>query len=220
MPIRLWSTVTSQRASRPLFQVTGYATSDLAATGAASTLGSLVDARLQVRLERAELGLRPVVPDRGHPAAPLAQQALEPGGLHDRRVARDRGPVVALPLHAVALRAHAHEFALAERLGRARAEERLVVRLARDDRAREHPLVEETAELRALAVVRADPVGLVPDVVRAPGDRVGLAPELRDPPAVVDVLGVDRELHDLADRQVQLVDRGGAVRIRELPVEL
>src|SRR5919201_4137922 len=192
MPIRLWSTVTSQRATRPLFHVAGYATSDLAATRR-----PLEDARLHVRLEGAELGRRPVVADRRHAAAAVAEEALEARRLDDRRVARDRGAVVALALRAVALGADALPLALAERLGGARADEGLVVGLARHDRAREHPLVEEAAELDALAVVRADAVGLVPDVVRASWDRVRLAAELRDPPAVVDVLRVDRELRAL-----------------------
>src|SRR6478672_8523428 len=109
MPIRLWSTVTSQDATRPLFHVTGYAASDLAATRARS----LVDVRLQVLLESAELLLGPVAADVRHAAASVSDDRLERGRLDERRVRRERRPVVALPLKAVALRAHAFPLGLA-----------------------------------------------------------------------------------------------------------
>ena len=74
IPMRLWSTVTSQLASLPSFHETGYAGSALAATRARS----LVDVRLRVREQRRHLRLRPAVADRRHVAAPVA---------HDRREA-------------------------------------------------------------------------------------------------------------------------------------
>src|SRR4051812_39661845 len=123
MPIRLWSTVTSQDATRPLFQVTGYAASDLAATRARS----LVDVRLQIPLECAELLLRPVAADIGHSATAFPHDRLEGRRLHERRVRRERRPVVALCLHAVALRAHALPLGLAELLRGLGRDEPLVV---------------------------------------------------------------------------------------------
>src|SRR5947207_14760999 len=110
MPIRLWSTVTSQLATRPLFHVTGYVASDLAATRGRS----FVDVGLDVRLERAVLLLRPVVSDGGHEPAPVVHDVLDGRRLHERRIARDGGPVVALPLWAVAFCADALPLALAE----------------------------------------------------------------------------------------------------------
>ena len=76
------------------------------------------------------------------------------------------------------------------------------------------------AELTALAFVGPDLFRPEPRLRRLLGDRVELSAELRDPPAVVDVLGVDLDADDPVDRSVQLVDRDGAVRIREPPVEL
>jgi len=43
------------------------------------------------------------------------------------------------------------------------------------------------AELTALALERPPPVGAEPEVVRLAGNRVELALQRRDPPAVVDV---------------------------------
>src|SRR5262249_24891322 len=61
---------------------------------------------------------------------------------------------------------------------------------------------------------------LEPRVIRMAGDGVELPLERRDPPAVIDVLRVDVDLHDAVHGYVQLVDRDRAVRVRELPVEL
>src|SRR3954468_17872754 len=152
MPIRLWSTVTSQDAMRPLFQVTGYGASDLAAT----RRRSLVDVRLEVPLECAELLLGPVAADTRHPAAAFPHDRLECGRLHERRVRRERRPVVTLCLQPVALRAHALPLRLAELLGGMGRDEALEIVLALDDRAREHALVVDAAELCALALERPD----------------------------------------------------------------
>src|SRR3954447_14286945 len=81
MPILLWSTVTSQEATRPLFHVTGYAASDLAATRGRS----LVDVRFQVLLQRLELRVRPVAADAGHAAATVPHDRLEGGRLAEGR---------------------------------------------------------------------------------------------------------------------------------------
>src|SRR5882724_5351964 len=122
IPMRLWSTVTSHLAIRPSFHDTGYTASVLTATRACP----LVDTLLQVHLECAHLHVAPVVADRGHEDAALAQQALEARLLHQDRVGGDRRPIVALALHAVALRAHADPLRLPKRLRRAGADERLV----------------------------------------------------------------------------------------------
>jgi hypothetical protein len=80
--------------------------------------------------------------------------------------------------------------------------------------------VEDPAELAALAPVGPGLFGAEPRVVRLSGNGVELAAELGDPPAVVDVVRVDREGDDLVRGRVELVDRDRAVRVRELPVEL
>src|SRR5436190_19925424 len=159
MPIRLWSTVTSQDATRPLFQVTGYAASDLAATRARS----LVDVRLHILLQRLELCVGPVAADGRHPPAPVSHDRLERRRLDERRVGRERRTVVAFALHPVALRAHSFPLRLAELLRRSRRDELLVVGIALDDRAREHALVVDAAELGALAVEGPGLVRLIPD---------------------------------------------------------
>src|SRR3954454_16279483 len=92
IPIRLWSTVTSQRAIRPLRHVTGYTASDLAATRACS----LVDVRLRIRDQRAHLLVVPGVADRRHLSTPVADDHLETARLGEQRVARERGAVDAL----------------------------------------------------------------------------------------------------------------------------
>src|ERR1700730_10273148 len=68
IPIRLWSTVTSQLATLPSFHVTGYTASDLTATRARS----LVDLRLRVVEQRLHLRIGPAVADRRHLAPPVA----------------------------------------------------------------------------------------------------------------------------------------------------
>src|SRR3954466_8290127 len=98
IPIRLWSTVTSQLATRPLRHETGYAASDLTATRACS----LVDMRLRVCDECVHLLVVPGVADRRHLAAPVADDRLESARLRDQRVVRQRRAEAALALHAVA----------------------------------------------------------------------------------------------------------------------
>src|SRR3954465_15231289 len=73
IPMRLWSTVTSQRATRPLRHETGYTASDLTATRARS----LVDVRLRVHGERLHLLVGPRVADRRHLPAPVADDRFE-----------------------------------------------------------------------------------------------------------------------------------------------
>src|SRR5213592_4945872 len=125
IPIRLWSIVTSQRATRPLRHVTGYTASDLAATRARS----LVDVCLRVLDERLHLRVVPAVADRRHLAAAVADDRLQACRLREQRVARERGPVAALALHAVARRADALELALPELLRRLLRRERAIVGL-------------------------------------------------------------------------------------------
>ncbi len=110
------------------------------------------------------------------------------GGLE--RTVLQRRAVVALALDAVALRADADE-----RLGRDGAARRRVGWPGRPRTAAVLTTLtvafisawQDPAELGALAVVRADLVGLEPGVVDTPRDRVDLAAERRDPPAVDDV---------------------------------
>src|SRR3954469_4276561 len=115
-PIRLWSTVTSHRATRPLRQLT------------ATAARSLVDVRLRVRDERIDLLVRPGVADRRHEAAPVAHDRCERGLLRDERARAQGETVPTLAVHPVAGRARALELRPAE-LGarRRRCELRLVL---------------------------------------------------------------------------------------------
>src|SRR5436309_11253726 len=151
IPIRLWSTVTSQRATRPVVHEAGR----LAANGARS----LVDVRLGVRRQRLQLRGRPRVGDRRHLAAAVAHDRGEPGALRQQRIAREVGTVAALSLHPVAGRAHALELGTAEVADRGRADVPAVVLRRRSDDPRPHRLVVEAAELRGLPVVGPGPVG-------------------------------------------------------------
>src|SRR5262249_2866185 len=86
--------------------------------------------------------------------------------------------------------------------------------------AREHVRVLVAAELAALALVRPRLVRGEVQVVRPSGNRVELALERGDPPAVRDVIGDDVEL-DVAPRgDAHSLDLDEAVRIDEVPVEL
>src|SRR3954447_25490421 len=183
IPIRLWSTVTSQLASLPFFHETGYAGSALAATRARS----LVDVRLRILQERRHLRLRPAVADGRHVAAAVSHDRFEPRRLRQQLVLRQVGAVAALALHAVTRRADALELRAPELARRGRARERAVVAVGGREHARVHRLVIQAAELRALPVVRAGTVGFEPDVVRPARNRLDLPAELRDPPAVHDV---------------------------------
>src|SRR3954471_11825373 len=200
IPIRLWSTVTSQRATRPFRQLTGYTASDLTATGARP----LVDVRLRVADERVHLLLRPGVADRRHLAPPVANDRLEAAPLRDEGVVGERRAVAALALHAVARRADTLVLGLAEPDRRAGADERLVVGRRLDDDGRLHLRVERPAELGALALVASPPLRLEPRVVDAARDRLDLALQLRDPPAVHDVRRDHPQLDLRAQRHVQV----------------
>src|SRR4051794_10589612 len=217
IPIRLWSTVTSHFATRPLRHDTGYTASDLAATRACS----LVDVRLRVPDERVHLLVVPAVADRRHCAAPVAHDRLETGGLREQDVAVQRRTVTALPLVAVARRADALVLGAAElRRRRVLAQRRPVARLVGDDDARVHLRVERPADQTAVTGVRAGLRRLEPRVVRAARDRLDLPLQLRHPEAVDDVVGLDGQPHVPADRHEEVVDRARPVRIVELPVEL
>src|SRR4030088_311285 len=72
IPMRLWSSVTSQLATLPFFHVTGSTASDLAATRARS----LVDVCLRVLEQRVHLRIRPAVPDRRHLAPSCAHDGV------------------------------------------------------------------------------------------------------------------------------------------------
>ena len=84
----------------------------------------------------------------------------------------------------------------------------------------DHVRVLVAAELTALSLERPRPVGAEPEVVRLAGDRVELALERRDPPAVVDVLRRDHELDVAVRRDPHPLDLDDAVRVDEVPVEL
>src|SRR3954471_22261433 len=208
-PIRLWSTVTSHRATRPLRQLT------------ATAARSLVDVRLRVRDERVDLVVRPRVADRRHQAASFAHDRCERRLLREDRVRAQGGTVPAFALHAVAGRARALELRAAELGARRRGcELRLVLGGVEGDDARLHLRVERAADEAAVPLVRPGPVDLEARVVDAAGNRLELAAELRDPEAVDHVAGHDGQAHLRSDRDVERVDRLRPVRIVELPVEL
>src|SRR5207237_6675561 len=100
----------------------------------------------------------------------VADDRLEPFPVGEERARRDLGPVVALSLQAVALRAHAHPLGAPELLRRLRGEPALVVGARLDDHAGLHRGVEDPAEPAALAAVGADSGRLEPGVVRLAGD--------------------------------------------------
>src|SRR5581483_2698613 len=108
-PMRLWSSVTSQLATRPLFHDTGQAVSALTAIRS-----SLVDVCLHVGRERLHLRGRPRVADRGHLDPALAHALLEPGALDEERALLEIRAVSALAVHAVARCARAHVLRVAE----------------------------------------------------------------------------------------------------------
>ena len=85
---------------------------------------------------------------------------------------------------------------------------------------REHRRVLEAAELGTLAAEGAELRRPESQVVGPSRNRVDLAAERGDPPAVVDVVRDDRQAHRLVERQAQVVDRDRAVGVDELPVVL
>src|SRR5712692_3805248 len=185
----------------------------------AATRRPLVDALLQVGEERLHLLARPAVRDGRHRVPALPDQLLQTLPLREQGVGRDVGPEAALALEAVALRARPLPLAATEGAVRGGEPRRVVgLRLDVDDGL--HRRVEDPAELTALPAVRSDAVRLEPCVRHVAGNGVELAAELRDPPAVVNVLRGDVDAHRSVDRRVQFVDRDLPVGIRELPVEL
>src|SRR5689334_25235111 len=216
--MRLWSTVVSQLDSRPRETTieTG-GRSALAATGTTD-----LEARVQVGDQRVDLELRPVVPHGGHLADAGPEDARQPRLVAEQRVRRDVRADRALAGEAVALRANPDEGLLAERLlvGLPLLDERGVPGGGEHLHLREHLGVEQPAELGALAAEGAELRREPRRLVGMARDRVELATERRHPPAVVDVVRDDPQAHRLVVRQPQVIDRDGAVRVRELPVVL
>src|SRR5690242_11146611 len=118
IPIRLWSTVTSHRATRPLRHETG-----LPATRACP----LEDVTLCVLHQRLDLRVRPRVRNGRHLPESVADDRREALRLGEQRVRRDRRAVAALAGQPVAGRADARELALAEALCGLRRDKGLVV---------------------------------------------------------------------------------------------
>src|SRR5581483_6982537 len=117
MPMRLWSTVTSQLATRPRCHC---------GTAAASALAATAEPPPHVGSERAALVVRPAAPDRRHrrpsgPAEAVAQHARERRLVLQRPRLGDGGPHEPLAAEAVAGGAGARPLLRAERLRRARA---------------------------------------------------------------------------------------------------
>src|SRR5204863_3428327 len=172
------------------------------------------------------LCLRPGVADRRHrpPRAgeAVAEDALQPRLLREQRVVGDRRGVAALPEVAVASRADAVPDLLADRLLPGREVVPVgPLRVGLDSRA--HGSVEYAAELSTLAVVAPGRVRPEPEVVDPARDRLDLAAERRDPPAVDDVRRHDLEVYDRAHGDVERPDRTRLVRgvgVVELPVVL
>src|SRR5205085_10129784 len=144
--------------------------------------------------------------DGGHLDSAVLKQRLERRRLFEDWVAAEVGAECSLRVKAVAGRADPVEGHLPEVGGAVRLRRRFtgVPRLeiaARDGLdGGEHVWVLVAAEFAALALERPGPVGATPEVVRLAGDRVELALERRDPPAVVDVLRIDDQL-DVAMRR-------------------
>src|SRR5712691_13234890 len=163
MPIRLWSVVVSQLATRPSYHA-GRAGSTSVLT---ATFRS--EARLQVADRRVHQLVVPRRSDRRHLPEAVAQQLAQRRWIAERRVRRDRGADQSLAAEAVARRADADERLLAD------AGRRL--RCRNDLHEAAHRRVLDPAELGAANSVRADLLRLEPRVVRLAGDRVDLAAE-------------------------------------------
>src|SRR5712692_8504158 len=112
MPIRLWSVVVSQLATRPSYQAGGAANNSvLTATGVSPPCP---EARLQVADRRIHQLVVPRRADGRHLPEAVAQQVTQGFRRAERRVRRDRGADQSLAAEAVAGRAHADERLLAE----------------------------------------------------------------------------------------------------------
>src|SRR5512133_1552435 len=219
--MRLWSTVVIHDATRPRRQSARYV------SVLTATRRTLVNVPPDVGVEREELLVRPAERDRRHVArgrrdAVLAvdEQGMQALRLGQQRVRLDRRAVPALSLEAVALGADADPLVPAEISRRSRGEPRPVVAQGLREDPRLHLCVEDTAELAAAPSVDPHLISLEPRVILPARDRVELAAEGRDPPAVNDVVRVDVDADDAMDGNVHLVDRDRARRIGELPVEL
>ena len=183
IPMRLWSTVDEparDAAVLPRHRVDRFGSSR-------HLRRSLVDVRLHVRASACSCFFVHVSPTAGifpRPFCTIDEQRRPSASAAgcSRGSARSRpGPVI--PWHV----AQTPWNSARPRPVFAVAEIALVVGVVRDDHARGHRRVVEAAQLRALADVRALLVGLEPGVVRDARDRLDLAAELRDPPAVDDV---------------------------------
>src|SRR5579884_84978 len=186
MPIRLWSTVVSQEATRPRRQSARYG---WAVSAPATTLRPLLRELLRVRDERVDLVAGPVLADGRHQPGPVAQQRLDPLAVAEQRVAAERRADV-LVREAVARLADALPLLAPQRVRprcrRALRDERLVLRARHDVDDAGHQRMLDAAELRAACHIVADR-RVEPGVVRLAGDRVVLAAQVGHPPGVVDV---------------------------------
>ena len=141
---------------------------------------------------------------------------------------RDHRPEVALPGEPVTLGADAvPRLPPQGELGRSglvlagqKPQAALVHRRRDDLHRRRHDGVEDSAELGAAPLEDAFARRLEPEHVRPPRDGVALSGELGHPPAVVDVVGDELELHRPVDREHEPVDGDLAVGVDVLPVEL
>src|SRR3712207_1514160 len=182
--MRLWSTVVSQRVTLPVVHgtrrtcVSALVATRLLPLGLLATAGgvrfrpdlvaALVDPLRDVPEERVDLIVRPVLADRRHRAAALADELLERLPVGEQRVPRDARADEALAVRPVALRARRRPLLGAE-LGRLAL---LLLLLLREPRVellarhhldgRLHRRVLDAAELGALALVRPDRVRLEP----------------------------------------------------------
>src|SRR4051794_20109957 len=163
--MRLWSTVVTHDANRPRRQSARY---DSALAATCRRLGDVV---LQILLERAELLVRPAPPDRWHvardrrdPVLTVEQEGAQALGRRQHRAVRDRRPVRALPLQAVALGAGAFPFAASELLRRSAVDPRVVVRLRLGEDDGLHLGVEHAAELPAATAIRTGALRFEPGV--------------------------------------------------------
>src|SRR5688500_7354054 len=107
--MRLWSTVAIQLAKRPLVQWTGYV-----GVSALTAIGLLAaEALREVAGQRVHLPVVPLLADRGHLSAAVADDLRDGLGVRDRR-AREARADQAFALRPVALGAGADELLLAE----------------------------------------------------------------------------------------------------------
>src|SRR5215211_2928213 len=188
----------------------------------ATAAPSLAEALLQVRDRRRQLLLGPVLADRRHLPRPVADHVPETLGVLQQRARRDVRADAALGREAVAFGAHAFERFPPERgpVVDAALYPRLVLGGRQHLDLRQHRGVLDAAELGTLAAEGSELRGAEGRVVGLARDRVELAAERRNPPAVSDVAADDPQADGAVVRHAQVVDRDRPVRVDELPVEL